>query len=177
MGHYDHPKRNSRRYRSYQRVNDLAFKGADEGNLVNFVRRTDLFIPDLSLCAVADNEEVIGHLLLSIAFIDTDEGTTQTLALAPMSVLPGWQNKGIGSQLVTEGLAKAKELGFQHVVVLGHPGFYPKFGFQPAFSKKITPPFPVPDEVFMVMELKKDSLVGIKGVIRYPPSFDAVTQK
>ncbi|WP_421378756.1 GNAT family N-acetyltransferase [Bacillus salacetis] len=158
-----------------KRVNDSAFNGDNEGKLVNSIRNSDLFIPELSLCAVAHDGEIIGHLLMSIVFIETKGNSIPTLALAPMAVLPNWQNKGIGTKLVSEGLLKARELGFQHVVVLGHPDFYPKFGFEKASSKGILPPFPVPEEVFMVMELQEGSLQGKKGMVKYPPSFDSVT--
>ncbi|WP_456274451.1 GNAT family N-acetyltransferase [Bacillus sp. AK031] len=156
-------------------VNDLAFGGTNEGKLVESIRGTEYFFPELSLCAVTETNILVGHLLLSTVFIDGDDETYQTLALAPMSVLPGWQHKGIGSLLVKEGLLRAKRNGFKHVVVLGHPDYYPKFGFQPAAPKGIYPPFPVSDDVFMVIELQEKALVGIKGTVRYPPSFNIVT--
>jgi putative acetyltransferase len=97
------------------------------------------------------------------------------LALAPMAVVPEQQNKRIGSMLVEEGLKRAKDQGFKHAVVLGHPEFYPKFGFVPASTKGIEAPFPVPDEVFMAIELKEGSLDQIKGKIVYPSAFDTVS--
>jgi putative acetyltransferase len=158
-----------------QKVNDRAFGGNNEGKLVESIRGTENFDPNLSLCAVTDSDNLVGHLLLSTAFIDGDTETYQTLALAPMSVLPGWQNKGIGSRLVKEGLLRAKKNGFKHVVVLGHPRYYPKFGFEPAARKGILPPFAVPDDVFMVIELQENALKGMKGTVRYPSTFDIVT--
>lgn len=91
-----------------------------------------------------------------------------------MAVLPDFQNKGIGSLLVSEGIKKSKELGYQHIAVLGHPNFYPKFGFQISKCYNIESPFPVPDEVFMVMELQEGSLKNGKGKVKYPPAFHHV---
>jgi putative acetyltransferase len=154
-------------------VNTLAFKRENEANLVDAIRGSEFFVPELSLVAITN--EVIGHILFSLVSIETkDRGTVQTLGLAPMAVKPKFQNKGIGSALVREGLRKCEELGFEHVVVLGHPNFYPKFGFVPAKTKGIESPFKVRDEVFMVCELKNGSLNEMSGKVKYPPFFDAV---
>ncbi|WNB91189.1 N-acetyltransferase [Bacillus sp. NEB1478] len=157
-----------------RKVNNLAFKGEDEGRLVDAIRKSEFFIPELSLVATMKGE-IIGHILFSGAAIETEAGPVGTLALAPMAVHPEYQNKGIGSLLVSEGLKKAKELDYEHVVVLGHPSFYPKFGFVPSRQKEIESPFPVPDEVFMVYELKSGSLNDIKGKVKYPSAFDTVS--
>lgn len=153
-------------------LNDLAFQGPNEAKLVAAIRASDGFIPELSLVAL--NEQVIGHILFSLITIETENGAVPTLALAPMAVHPTVQNQGIGSALVREGLKRATELGYTHVAVLGHPNFYPKFGFVPSRSKGIEPPFPVRDEVFMVVELEQGALEYVKGKITYPPAFDAV---
>ncbi|WP_216824896.1 GNAT family N-acetyltransferase [Bacillus sp. V59.32b] len=76
--------------------------------------------------------------------------------------------------MVKGGLKACKEMGFEHVVVFGHPTFYPKFGFIPSIEKGIESPFPVPNEVFMVCELKNGSLKDIKGKVGYPPAFESV---
>jgi putative acetyltransferase len=157
-----------------RQINDTAFKGDNESRLVDAIRNSELFVPELSLVAVADGK-LIGHILFSIVYINSDEGEIPTLALAPMAVVPEQQNKRIGSMLVEEGLKRAKDQGFKHAVVLGHPEFYPKFGFVPASTKGIEAPFPVPDEVFMAIELKEGSLDQIKGKIVYPSAFDTVS--
>jgi putative acetyltransferase len=157
-----------------RQINDAAFKGDNESKLVDAIRNSELFVPELSLVAVAEGK-LIGHILLSIVYINSDEGEIPTLALAPMAVVPEQQNKRIGSMLVEEGLKKAKDQGFEHAVVLGHPEFYPRFGFVSASTKGIEAPFPVPDEVFMAIELKEGSLDQIKGKIVYPPAFDKVS--
>jgi putative acetyltransferase len=157
-----------------RQINDAAFKGDNESKLVDAIRNSELFVPELSLVAAAEGK-LIGHILLSIVYINSDEGEIPTLALAPMAVVPEQQNKRIGSMLVEEGLKKAKDQGFEHAVVLGHPEFYPRFGFVSASTKGIEAPFLVPDEVFMAIELKEGSLDQIKGKIVYPPAFDKVS--
>jgi putative acetyltransferase len=92
-----------------------------------------------------------------------------------MAVHPDDQRKGIGSQLVRSGIEAAQNLGYEHIAVLGHPNFYPKFGFQPSSQYGIESPFPVPDEVFMVLELKAGSLDLASGKVQYPDAFDVVS--
>jgi putative acetyltransferase len=154
-------------------VNTLAFQGTNEAKLVDSIRDSEHFIPELSLVAVAN--EVVGHILFSTVSIETNEGPVKTLALSPMSVLPGCQKQGIGSQLVKAGIKQAEKLGLEHIVVLGHPDFYPKFGFVPSTTKGIESPIPVPEEVFMVLEIKSGSLNKVKGKVKYPPAFDVVS--
>lgn len=114
--------------------------------LVNKIRKSDAFIPELSLVAINQSHEVVGHILLSkITIIDHDK-VADSLALAPVSVATSFQKKGIGSQLIRAALQKAKELGFQSVIVLGHKDYYPKFGFKQAVLWNIKPPFEVPDQ-------------------------------
>ncbi|WP_232274621.1 GNAT family N-acetyltransferase [Paenibacillus sp. 481] len=156
-------------------VNNLAFKGEGEAKLVEAIRASAFFVPELSLVAVTnEGAEVIGHVMFSTISIETSSGTVPTLGLAPMAVSPDYQQQGIGSALIRAGLKKCEELGYEHVVVLGHPDYYPKFGFVPAHTKGIACPFPVPAEVFMVLETKSGSLSGINGTVQYPPAFNAV---
>lgn len=145
----------------------------DEHNLVSRIRQSDVFIPELSLVAVnEDKNEILGHILLSKVLIDNDKDQkVESLALAPVSVLPDYQNKGIGESLIKASLKKAKELGFQSVIVLGHPGYYPKFGFAKASLWDIQAPFEVPEEALMAIELQKDSLKNVSGIIQYPDVF------
>jgi putative acetyltransferase len=155
-------------------VNIQAFKKENEANLVDAIRKSPNFIPDLSLVAISEDQELIGHILFSKISIVNDGEEWMTLGLAPMSVLPSLQNIGIGSLLVIEGLKKCKELGYKHIAVLGHPNFYPRFGFQKSKGFHIESPFPVPEEVFMVIELEEGSLKGISGKVNYPPAFHHV---
>ena len=154
-------------------VNRLAFGQDDEARLVTALRHTEGFDPSLSLVAVRD-AQVVGHILFSSIHIETDEGRVPAMALAPMAVLPRWQRQGIGSALVREGLEACRRAGHRIVVVLGHPDYYPRFGFRPASGHDVRPPFSVPDEAFMVKALAPGGLDGISGVVRYPGAFDGV---
>ncbi len=157
-------------------LNQEAFeKGENEARLVELIRNSEHFIPALSLVAVDEKDGIIGHILFSGISLVTNQCVIPTIGLAPMAVKPEYQNSGIGSELVTEGLKKCKSLGYQHVFVLGHPNFYPKFGFQPSKNFCVQAPFPVPEEVFMAIELEHGSLNGLEGKIEYPPAFKAVS--
>lgn len=155
-------------------VNIQAFQKDNEANLVDAIRQSSHFIPELSLVAESGENEIVGHILFSEISIVNGDQEWKTLGLAPMAVLPSYQNKGIGSRLVREGINKCKELGYKHIAVLGHPNFYPKFGFQTSKLYNIESPFPVPDEVFMVMVLEEGSLKNINGKVEYPPAFHHV---
>jgi putative acetyltransferase len=91
-----------------------------------------------------------------------------------MAVLPSFQRKGIGSSLVRRGLEEARSLGHRVILVVGHPGYYPRFGFVPAKPLGILPPFEAPSEAFLVLELEPGALLGIRGVVKYSPEFDEV---
>ncbi|MGG4442875.1 GNAT family N-acetyltransferase [Brevibacillus fortis] len=148
------------------------FSDHKEHELVSRIRKSDAFIPALSLVAMdEENQEIVGHILLSKINIRNDYQSVESLALAPVSVLPDYQSKGIGKKLILEALQKAKELGYQSVVVLGHPQYYPKFGFQKASQWGIKAPFEVPDEVFMAMELHENALENVSGVVEYSSAF------
>ncbi|MGG1631119.1 GNAT family N-acetyltransferase [Rossellomorea sp. NRS-1567] len=139
--------------------------------LVRNIRKSDAFIPELSLVAINQSDEVAGHILLSkITIVDHDK-VADSLALAPVSVAPSFQKKGIGSQLIRAALQKAKEIGYHSVIVLGHKDYYPRFGFKKAALWNIKPPFEVPDEVFMAMELTEHSLRNVQGFVHYSDAF------
>jgi putative acetyltransferase len=123
--------------------------------------------------AVLENK-VVGHILFSPVVIETSTTDISILALAPMAVRPEFQNQGIGSELVRQGLEECHRLGSRMVVVLGHSSFYPRFGFEPARPKGVSAPFPVPDKSWMVIELEPGALSGVQGTVRYPPAFDDV---
>jgi len=157
-----------------QEINRLAFAQEEEALLVQRIRESPGFIPDLSLVAIKD-EKVAGHILFSRIHIETPQGDVEVLSLAPMAVRPEFQNSGIGSDLVREGLKRCRDLDHTIVVVIGHPEYYPRFGFVPARKKGLELNFPVPGEAFMVCELAPDALAGIKGTVKYPPEFEDVT--
>lgn len=162
-------------YEAVYRLNQLAFDGRkDEPELVEDIRKSPGYIPELSLVAVEDGE-VVGHILFSHVHIHTENGDIPILALAPMAVLPEYQNKGIGSQLVRHGLQECRRLGHTIVNVLGHPAFYPRFGFRPARALGINGPYTdAPDDAWMIQELKPGALDNIKGTVFYPKIFDGV---
>ncbi|HDR7795601.1 TPA: N-acetyltransferase [Bacillus luti] len=144
------------------------FSDKTEHELVKRIRECDAFIPALSIVAV--DEDIVGHIMLSEITIE-GETSVNSLALAPVSVATGHQKKGIGGKLIVAALEKAKELGYGSVVVLGHPEYYPKFGFKKASEWNVKAPFEVPDEVFMVMELRKNALQGVEGIVQYSSAF------
>lgn len=150
-----------------------AFGQTSEANLIDTIRHSPNFIPELSIVAV-EAGEVLGHILFSPIVIETQPQSVPALALAPLAVTPARQREGIGRQLVQVGLSKCRELGHQIVVVLGHSDYYPSFGFQKASQFGVQAPFPVPDEAFMVLELQPGALMGVSGIVRYPAYFDEV---
>lgn len=155
-------------------LNSKAFAQDNEARLVNLLRNSDAFIPELSLVAIAGNK-IVGHILFTkISIVDASKNRQSSLALAPMGVLPEFQKQGVGGQLIRYGLSKARELGHSSVIVVGHEHYYPKFGFLPARKWGIKAPFDIPDNVFMAIELVRDGLKGIQGVVEYPKEFDMV---
>lgn len=151
-------------------INDMAFGREDEGNMVNALKKRLEYIPEFSFIALFGDQPV-GHLLLFPVTIKGEKSSFRTLSLAPMSVMPEFQGLGIGSELIKTGLAKAKEMGYNSVVVLGHASYYPKFGFLPASKWNITCPFEAPDENFMAVELTEGTLTGKSGIVEYPNDF------
>lgn len=162
---------NKNDYKNISLVNDMAFGQEKEGLLVEKLRKNKKFKPNLSLLACMGNE-IVGHILFFPIEIASETDQFESLALAPMSVIPELQGLGIGSQLVEKGLAKAKKMGYTSVIVLGHAKFYTKFGFTPASQFNISSPFAVPDKYFMALELKKEALQKHSGCVTYPKEFD-----
>jgi len=136
-------------YDAIEKVNRLAFGQENEARLVEAIREEQGFDPALSLVALRAGQ-VVGHILFSPIQIKSDQRTIPALALAPMAVLPDFQRQGVGTALVREGLDACRRLGHAIVIVVGHPEYYPRFGFVPAASYGIRAPFDVPDEALMV---------------------------
>ena len=149
-------------------VNALAFGSDDEGRLVDAVRQREESL--ISLVAV-DGDTVVGHILFSPVTIATPEGEYQTVGLGPMSVHPDFQRQGVGGSLIRRGLEACRAAGYGVVVVLGHPSYYPRFGFTRAGTHGIHWEQEVPGDAFMVMELTPGALEGCSGVARYLPEF------
>jgi putative acetyltransferase len=151
-------------------VNKAAFAGNAEANLVDALR--DCGFVDVSIVAEVDGK-VVGHILFSRITIVTKSGAIDALSLAPMAVLPSHQRQGIGTMIVESGLAACREHGHRIVVVLGHPKFYPRFGFSAELARKLESPFGG-GESWMALELLQESLNGIEGRIQYSPPFMAL---
>ncbi len=142
-----------------------------EQYLVERLRNSEAFIPELSIVAEI-NQNIAGHILLTrIKVINNKNEEFDSLALAPVSVLPEYQGKGIGGKLIETAHKKAKELGFGSVILLGHENYYPRFGYEIAQKYGIKLPFEVPDENCMAIELIKGALEGVEGTVVYPKAF------
>ena len=150
-------------------VNRLAFGQPDEAEIVARLRTSDAFIPELSIVA-EDEGEVVGHILFTRVRLDPPT-RVRLISLAPMAVLPERQRQGIGSALVRRGLELARELGEEVVVLVGHPEYYPRFGFEPASGFGLTNPFPGTEEAFFALALRDDVPVP-PGRIVYPKEFE-----
>jgi putative acetyltransferase len=149
-------------------IHDAAFGGQVEGRIVDRLRRETT--PYIGLVAVEDGE-VVGHVVFSGATLHCYGAPYPILALGPMAVRPARQRAGIGSALVHAGLDACRRLGHDVIVVLGHPGFYPRFGFVPSRPLGVMTEYDVPDEAFMVLELSPGALRGRRGVVYYAPAF------
>jgi putative acetyltransferase len=156
--------------KSIWHVNQAAFEGDAEANLVDALR--DGGFVDVSLVAEV-NGKAVGHILFSQITIVTKSVTMDALSLAPIAVMPSHQRQGIGTMLVESGLAACREQGHRIVVVLGHPEFYPRFGFSAELAQKLESPFGG-GEACMAIELTEGSLGGIEGRIEYSPPFMAL---
>jgi len=168
------------------RVNREAFGQPTEARIVDAIRRGGHAA--ISLVAVED-ATIVGHILFTPVTVEPSEpiglapehppgpasepaaDRLRILGLGPMAVLPARQRRGIGSGLVAAGLDDCSAEGAQAIVVVGHPEFYPRFGFRPAVSYDLRSEFPVPDDVFMALELTPGALRGHHGCVRYLPDF------
>ena len=152
------------------KINADAFETEAEANLVNMLRGSGCDF--VSLVAEIDNE-VVGHILFTPVEL-SGNADLKMMGLAPMAVESQYQKKGIGSKLMKAGLERCQSSGYGAVVVLGHPDYYPKFGFTPSVNFGIKSEYDVPDEVFMVMELVPEYLKNHEGIIKYHEAFGSV---
>lgn len=158
-------------YSAITQINDLAFGQPSEGKLVENLRKNPKFIPELSLVAEI-NGKIAGHILFFPVVIKLENGEEkETISLAPVAVSPEFQRKGIGSKLIQEGIKACQQLEYDSIMVLGHPEYYPKFGFKQANMRGIKDPFGAPAEAFMALELKQGALERACGVVEYPGEF------
>ena len=153
-----------------RRINDQAFGQIQEGQIVDELRQTCEGL--LSLVAVS-GEAVVGHILFSRVRVDVGDRTVTGMGLAPMAVLPQFQNRGIGSKLVREGIRRVRKMGYPFIVVLGHDHFYPRFGFIRASKIGLFPQWEgLPDAAFMALAIDKGVMAQVSGIVRYEAVFD-----
>jgi putative acetyltransferase len=157
-------------------VNEAAFEGTIEADIVDNLRAAAAIT--LSMVATtppAGSDEgegaVIAHALFSPVTIGTGDPAACAVGLGPVAVLPGWQGQGVGTLLVEASLEILRTAGHTAVVVVGHPGFYSRFGFLPATRWGLTLDLEVPEEAFMALELRAGSLAGTSGEVLYRPEF------
>ena len=149
-------------------VNIKSFGQTQEADIIEKLRAacTDA----LSLVALK-KDAVVGHILFSPAVIEGEGGEVVGMGLAPMAVLPEYRRQGIGSELIRTGIAQLKERQCPFIIVLGHPEYYPRFGFEPARRCRIRSEWEVPDDAFMILALNESEMNGVSGVARYRPEF------
>ena len=167
----------SKDYKSVAILIEEAFRKEElsdgsEPFLVERLRKSKAFIPELSLVAELNNE-VVGHVLLTLILIKGKNKSTESLALAPVSVKPDYQSQGIGGSLIERAHEISIEMKYKSIVLLGHENYYPRFGYERASKYGITIPFDAPDENCMVIELEDGGLSGVSGMVEYAPEFFA----
>ena len=151
-----------------RRINEIAFEHGPEAAIVDKLRKS---CKEYCSFVAVDQDTVIGHIVFTPVTLDGSRVTG--MGLAPMAVLPSYQNQGIGSLLVRQKLRYLKQLGTPFVIVLGHPEYYPRFGFEPASRYKLKSQWEgVPDEAFMVVVFDREVLPEEGGIVRYRAEFD-----
>jgi putative acetyltransferase len=153
----------------------LAFGRSVESQLVEKFRQNSNYVPELSLVAEYEGH-VIGHILFFPIVVKVDDEALKTLILAPLSVHPSYQRRGVGGELTKAGLAAVKQLGYPSVLVVGHPNYYPKFGFRPASEWGFKMKEANPPEAFMAIEFIDGGLNRCRKSFHFPMElFDCVT--
>ncbi len=153
----------------------VAFQGPTEAGIVDMLQ---VSCPDLVSLVAIERDRIVGHILFSPVTIETRARTITGMGLGPMAVLPEYQRQGIGSQLVTLGLEVLRRRNCPFVVVLGHPDYYPRFGFRKASAYGLKSQWEgVPDEAFMVIVLDGDVMKNITGVVIYRDEFNEAIEE
>ncbi|SMP54770.1 GNAT family N-acetyltransferase [Anoxynatronum buryatiense] len=149
----------------------MPFSTGREWKLVEEIRQSPGYLPSLSLVALCDGM-LVGHSIISLIEIEDKKKPHNALVLGPVSILPDFQRRGIGQELIRIGIVAAKRMPLPAMVVVGDPAYYSRFGFEPAVPRNIHMPFGFDEEDYLqVLELKKGALKGVQGVIKFPPSF------
>ncbi|NIO03531.1 MAG: GNAT family N-acetyltransferase [Proteobacteria bacterium] len=154
--------------KAIRKVNIRAFGQTQEANLVGKLRQNCNHL--LSLVALMENQ-VVGHILFSPATVEVEHGTVLGMGLAPMAVLPEYQRRGIGSELIRSGIVRLTSRRCPFVIVLGHAHYYPRFGFEPASRHGIRSEWEVPVDTFMILVLDESAMQGTSGMAKYRPEF------
>ncbi|MEO7714877.1 MAG: N-acetyltransferase [Capsulimonas sp.] len=149
---------------------DVGYSNHREQFMVERLRKSDAFIPRLSLVAEVDHE-IAGHIMLTKILIHNQEQSMVSLALAPLSVAPEFQGKGVGGKLVAEAHRLAKELGYRSVIVLGPAKYYPRFGYELTKKHGIELPIDVREENCMVISLVENGWSELTGRVEYSKEF------
>ena len=151
---------------------NMPFSDGNEGKLVAKLRQAPTFIGRLSLVAEIKGL-VVGHILFAPIRIENGSQQFESLSLASVSVLPEFQDQGIGSRLILTGHLIARDLAFESIIVLGHPEYYSRFGYQPVSHWNIKAPFYFPsDDALMARELTEGALADVSGTVIYPSEFE-----
>jgi len=151
-------------------VNNKAFGRLQEAELVDKLR---LNCHELLSLVALHGDQLIGHILFSPAIIEGVHGVLEGMGLAPMAVLPDYQRMGIGSKLVRSGKEILEKNSCPFIIVLGHPNYYPRFGFETASKYGIRCQWEgVPDKAFMILWLDQSKKRGVSGIARYRKEFD-----
>ena len=149
-------------------VNETAFGRPQEVELIDALRKNHGVL--LSLVATLHGQ-MVGHIIYSPVTVGVEGKSVIGAGLGPMAVLPEFQRRGIGGKLIEAGNRKLHERGCPFIVVLGHPEYYPRFGFKAAAVYGLKCQWDVPADVFMVIVTHRTKMTGISGVVRYRPEF------
>ena len=149
-------------------LNEQAFEGPAEAKIVDDLRES---CSDIISLVAEEGGEVVGHIFFSPAELESGDERRIGMGLAPMAVLPAYQRKGIGSELVKAGMAELEQRDYPFVIVIGHPEYYPRFGFEPASRHGIKCEWEVPDEAFMILILDESRIPEKGGTARYRHEF------
>ncbi len=153
-------------------VHQAAFGGPLEARIVDEVRGSGAWLPDLSLVAVDEADgTIVGHVLACHGRLEARDRPPRTiLVLGPIGVLPDRQGEGIGSALMRRAIGAAVARAEPLVVLLGHADYYPRFGFQPARDLGLEPPATWSDEHWLALRLPPWT-PDLRGTVRYPAAY------
>ena len=151
-------------------INEKAFGQSQEANIIDNLRKN---CEDVLSLVATEKEIIVGHILFSPVTVEGGNDVVKGMGLAPMAVSPELQRKGIGSQLVNSGIEELRKINCPFIIVLGHPEYYPRFGFEPASRFGIKSQWEgIPDNVFMILWLDKSMMNQISGIAKYRSEFN-----